>query len=173
MTLSRFAAALFVLAASTPAAADTRFLAYDASDRVTQALTRGLTLEVERGLFGAVRVQRLISTSARGEARIERGGPSEVLSALPREAGERTIYAIQTQGDGRGLARALCPSADEAWLVLGRVRAGRPLTMQAVGRWPDGQMRHCVGLSYTYRGEWALPPASGGPADTSRPGFTR
>ena len=106
-------------------------------------------------------------------AEIVRGGPNEVLSALPREAGERTIYAIQTQGDGRGLARALCPSADEAWLVLGRVRAGRPLTMQAVGRWPDGQMRHCVGLSYTYRGEWALPPASGGPADTSRPGFTR
>jgi hypothetical protein len=173
MTLSRFAAALFVFAAATPAAADTRFLAYDASDRVTQALTRGLTLEVERGLFGAVRVQRLISTSARGEARIERGGPSEVLGALPREAGERTIYAIQSQGDGRGLARALCPSADEAWLVLGRVRAGRPLTMQAVGRWPDGQMRHCVGLSYTYRGEWALPPRGTGPADATRPGFTR
>lgn len=166
-------ALLVAILGAAPAQADTRFLAYDASDRVTQALTRGLTLEVERGLFGSIRVQRLFSTTSRGSAEIVRGGPNEVLSALPREAGERTIYAIQTQGDGRGLARALCPSADEAWLVVGRVRAGRPLTMQAVGRWPDGQMRHCVGLSYTYRGEWALPPASGGPADTSRPGFTR
>lgn len=168
-----FITAVSAVAAPAPVQADTRFLAYDASDRVTQALTRGLTLEVERGLFGAIRVNRLISTSARGEARIERGGPSQVLAALPSEAGERAIYAIQAQGDGRGLARALCPSAEEAWLVLGRVRAGRPLTMQAVGRWPDGQMRHCVQLSYTYRGEWALPPAGTGPSDTALPGFTR
>lgn len=155
------------------ARADTRFLAYDASDRVTQALTRGLTLEVERGLFGAVRVQRLFSTSARGSAEILRGGPSEVLAALPGGAGERDIYAVPTEGDGRGLSRALCPSADAAWLVLGRVRAGRPLTIHAVGRWPDGRMRHCVRLSYSYRGEWAVPPASGGPAAPARPGFAR
>jgi hypothetical protein len=33
--------------------------------------------------------------------------------------------------------------------------------MHAVGRWADGQYRHCVALTYTYRGEWALPPRSG------------
>ncbi len=145
---------------ATPAAADTRYLAYDASDRVTTALTRGITLEVERGLFGAVSVRRIISTSARGSADISRGGPDQARRALPEGAAESNVYSIAQEGDGRGLARALCPGSDATFLVLGRVRAARPVTMQAVGRWPDGQFRHCVALSYDYRGEWALPPRS-------------
>ena len=51
--------------ATSPAQADTRFLSYNASDRITQALTKGVTLEVRRGLFGAVQVERLFSTTAR------------------------------------------------------------------------------------------------------------
>lgn len=159
--LRLFAALLpIALLLATPAAADTRYLAYDAWDRITTALTRGLTLEVERGLFGSVSVRRLISTSARGAADIRRGGPNEARAALPEGAEESTVYSIAAEGDGRGLARALCPGSDETFLVLGRVRAGRPVTMQAVGRWPDGQFRHCVQLSYAYRGEWALPPGA-------------
>lgn len=150
--------ALSLLAA--PAAADTRYLAYDASNRVTTALTRGITLEVERGLFGAVSVRRIISTSARGSAAIDRGGPEEARRVLPEEATESTVYSIAGEGDGRGLARALCPGSDATFLILGRVRAARPVTMHAVGRWPDGQFRHCVALTYDYRGEWALPPRS-------------
>ena len=50
---------------AAPAHADTRFLSYNASDRITQALTKGITLEVRRGLFGAVQVERLFSTTAR------------------------------------------------------------------------------------------------------------
>ena len=61
-----------------PAAAEIRYLAYDASDRVTQALTRGITLEANRGLFGAISVRRIISTSNRGSADIRRGGPDDV-----------------------------------------------------------------------------------------------
>jgi hypothetical protein len=49
-------------------------------------------------------------------------------------------------------------------MVLGRVRLARPMTLHAVGRWPDGGYRHCVQLSYNWRGEWAVPPA-GGPGD--------
>ena len=149
-------------AVAFPAAADVRFLAYDASDRVTNALTRGVTLEVERGLFGAVAVRRIISTTARGASPIERGGPADVLRALPREAEERRIYTVPADGEGRALARALCPGADQTFLVVGRVRAVRPLSMHAVGRWPDGQFRHCVLLSYSYRGEWALPSRANG-----------
>ena len=52
--------------------------------------------------------------------------------------------------------------ADEGWLAMGRVRAPRPLTMQAVGRWSDGTFRHCVTLQYDWRGEWQTAPA--GPA---------
>lgn len=150
---------LALLAVATPAAADTRYLAYDAHDRITQALTRGVTLEVNRGLFGSISVRRIISTSARGEAQIRRGGPDRVRSVLPDGAREANVYEISAEGDGPRLVNALCPTAREAWLVTGRVQLARPLTIQAVGRWPDGTFRHCVTLSYAWRGEWALPPA--------------
>jgi hypothetical protein len=151
-------------AVAGPAAAETRYLAYDASDRVTQALTRGITLEADRGLFGAISVRRIISTSNRGSADIRRGGPDAVRRALPAGAPESAVYTIAPEGGGRGLSRALCPGADEAWMVLGRVRLARPMTVHAVGRWSDGTYRHCVQLSYSWRGEWAMPPADG-PAD--------
>lgn len=156
--LDRALVVLTVLAAATPALADTRYLAFDASDRITRALTRGVTLEVERGLFGAVSVRRIISTSARGAATVTRGGPDGARRVLPEGASESVVYTIPMEGDGRGLARALCPGADETFLVLGRVRAGRPIAMHGAGRWPDGTFRHCVTLSYSYRGEWSLPP---------------
>ena len=147
-----------VASAAAPAQADTRFLSYNASDRITQALTKGVTLEVRRGLFGAVQVERLYSTSARGTAGFTRGGPDAARRALPPGAEENDIYSVDQDGDGRGLARALCPGSDEVWLIMSRVRAPRPLTMQAVGRWSDGAYRHCVTLTYEWRGEWATAP---------------
>lgn len=162
-------ATLALTAVAGPATADTRYLAYDAADRITQALTRGVTLEVERGLFGAIRVERIISTSQRGEASITRGGPEGVRAALPAGSPETSVYRLPTDGDARALGRALCPGADASWLVLARVRLGRPLTAQAVGRWADGTFRHCVTLSYSWRGEWAMPPRAG-PSDDSTPG---
>tara|TARA_R110002167_G_scaffold44087_2_gene132894 strand:- start:611 stop:1126 length:516 start_codon:yes stop_codon:yes gene_type:complete len=153
--------ALVLLTAAGPAAAgETRYLAYDAADRVTQALTRGVTLEVERSLFGSISVRRLISTSQRGSAEIRRGGPDAVRQALPEGVTAPNIYSIAPEGDGRGLSRALCPGAEETWLAVGRVRLARPLEMHAVGRWPDGTLRHCVSLSYSWRGEWSAPPAA-------------
>jgi len=161
-------ALLAASAVAGPAAAETRYLAYDASDRVTQALTRGITLEADRGLFGAISVRRIISTSNRGSADIRRGGPDAVRQALPAGSRETSVYTITPDGGGRGLSRALCPGAEEAWMVIGRVRLARPMTVHAVGRWPDGGYRHCVRLSYNWRGEWAMPPASG-PGDDVRP----
>jgi hypothetical protein len=161
------AAVLALSALATPAAAGTSYLAYNPSDRITTALTRGVTLEVHRGLFGAVAIRRIISTSSRGSADIRRGGPDQARRALPEYSGETTVYTIPAEGDGRPLARALCPGADETYLVIGLVRAVRPLKMHAVGRWPDGQFRHCVELSYDYRGEWTLPPRSGFGGDDS------
>lgn len=162
--MRRFLIPLLVFSAvAGPAAAEVRYLAFDASDRVTQALTRGVTLEANRGLFGAISVRRIISTTSRGSADIRRGGPDAVRRVLPQGSTEANIYTISPEGDGRGLSRALCPGADETWLVVGRVRMARPLTAHAVGRWTDGTYRHCVQLSYSWRGEWAaLPP--GGPA---------
>ncbi len=156
------AVVLMISGLSTPALADTRFYAFDAADRTTQSLTRGITLEVERGLFGATRVRGLFSTSARGSASFRTASPSGIAEALPSEARGGDIYAILPEGDGPALSRALCPGSTEAWFVVGRVRSGRPVTMHAVGIWPDGKYRHCVALNYRYRGEWAsLPNASG------------
>lgn len=164
---------LIALAAFTaiagPAAAEIRYLAFDASDRVTQALTRGVTLEANRGLFGAMSVRRIISTTARGSADIRRGGPDQVRRVLPEGAREAAVYTIKPEGDGRGLSRALCPGAEETWLVLGRVRLARPLNMHAVGRWSDGAYRHCVALSYNWRGEWATLPGGGASEDPAAP----
>ena len=156
-------------AVAAPAAAETRYLAYDASNRVTQPLTRGITLEANRGLFGAISVRRIISTSNRGSADIRRGGPDGVRWALPAGSRESSVYTITPEGGGRGLARALCPGADETWLVLGRVRLARPITAHAVGRWSDGTFRHCVQLSYDWRGEWAVPPAGPEPDPAAVP----
>lgn len=144
-----------VVGLASPAAADTRFLSFDARDRATQALTRGVTLEVERGWFGATSVRNLFSSTSRGSARFERGGPDQALRVLPEGAQGGSLYAITTDGDGRALARALCPGADATWIVVGRVRPGHPLSIETVGRWADGRFRHCVTLNYDYRGEWS------------------
>ncbi|MBA4808860.1 hypothetical protein [Brevundimonas sp.] len=152
--------ALLTVSAAAPAQADTRYFSYNASDRITQALTKGITLQVRRGLFNAVSIERLFSTTARGSADFTRGGPDAARRALPEGARETDLYALEQTGDGRGLARALCPGADEVWLVASRVRAPRPLTLQAVGRWSDGTYRHCVTLSYEWRGEWQTAPVS-------------
>lgn len=173
--MRRFLIAVLTLSVLTqvvwagPAAAETRYLAYNASDRVTQALTRGITLEAERGLFGAISVRRIISTSNRGQADIRRGGPDAVRRALPAGSTESAVYSITPEGGGRALGRALCPGSEEAWMVLGRVRLARPLTVHAVGRWSDGTYRHCVQLSYDWRGEWAVPRSSGVADDPNAP----
>lgn len=157
-------------AVASPAVAETRYLAFDASDRLTQALTRGITLEADRGLFGAISVRRIISTSQRGSADIRRGGPDAVRRALPEGSKESSVYSITPEGGGRALGRALCPGAEEAWMVLGRVRLARPLTVHAVGRWADGGYRHCTRLSYDWRGEWAgLPPGATSEAPDAPP----
>lgn len=152
--------AALTAASTAPARADVRYLAFNARDRITQAMTKGVTLQVRRGLFGAVSVERLFSTSSRGSADFTSGGPDGAIRALPAGAEERDLYAIDQTGDGRGLARALCPGASDVWLVMSRIRAPRPLTMQAVGRWADGTFRHCVTLSYDWRGEWQTAPVS-------------
>ena len=173
--MRRFLIAVLTLSALTqvvragPASAETRYLAYNASDRITQALTRSITLEAERGLFGAISVRRILSFSRGGSAEVRRGGPDAVRRALPAGSPETAVYAIAPEGGGRALGRALCPGSDETWMVLGRVRLARPLAVHAVGRWSDGTYRHCVKLSYDWRGEWTVPPAGGAADEANAP----
>ncbi|MFC0633890.1 hypothetical protein [Brevundimonas balnearis] len=152
-------AALF-LAAATPASAETRFFSYDPADRLTRALTGGLTFQVDLGLFGRTTLRRIYSTSRTGYADVRSGGPAEVRRTLGPEAAETSVYAIRPEGQGRPLGRALCPGSDEAWLVFAPIRAARPVTARAVGRWSDGRFRECAQLSWTFRGEWSALPAA-------------
>lgn len=165
-------AALALILAASPARAEILFYAYDPADTLTQSLTRGITLEMERGFLGGISIRRLFSTGGRGSAALERGGPSGVIDVLPEDARERTVYRIVPEGDGRALANALCPASEEAWLVSNRIRGAGALTLHAVGRWADGGFRHCAPLRYDFRGEWAgtdAPPDAGDQSSAPRP----
>lgn len=149
---------LAACAAAGPALADERFYAYDPAGPSARLLTRGVTLQVERGLFGATRVERFYSTSGEGSAGLARGGltDGELRAALPAGASESNVYRIEAEGAGAALSRVLCPGAQEVYLVFGRVRPLRDITVQAVGRGAAGVL-HCRTLEYRYRGEWTAP----------------
>lgn len=154
-----FALVALLLAAAAPARAETRFFSYDPADRLTRALTGELTFQVDMGLFGRTTLRRIYSTSRTGFADLRVGGPGEVRRALGPDAAEGTTYAIRPEGQGRPLSRALCPGAEEAWLVFAPIRAARPTSARAVGRWADGRFRECARLAWTFRGEWSALPA--------------
>lgn len=151
--------ALAACAVAGPALADEHFYAFDPASSSARLMTRGVTLQVERGWFGATRVERLYSTAGEGSAALDRGGlsDSELRSALPAGATETNVYRIEPEGAGAALGRVLCPGAQEVFLVFGRVRPLRDLTMHAIGRGAAGTALHCATLQYTYRGEWTQP----------------
>ncbi|MGB0132645.1 hypothetical protein, partial [Dokdonella sp.] len=150
---------LGLLASATPAAADEHFYAYDPVSSSARLLTRGITLQVERGLFGRTRVMRLYATAGAGSAGLERESlpDTRLRAALPAGAEESNAYRVEAEGTGGALARVMCPGAGQVWLVFGRVRPLRDITVQAVGQGQDGQLRHCQTLQYRYRGEWSRP----------------
>lgn len=155
-----------------PPGAGTRFYAYDPASPLSRHMTRGVTLEVERGLLGGARVVRFYATAATGSAALDHDAASgAVRAALPAGASESNAYLIQAEGQGGALARALCPAATRTWLVMGRVRPGEDLRMHAVGETADGGARLCASLDYTYRGEFARPtPREAGERDEPIPG---
>lgn len=151
--------ALALMAVAAPAAAEERFYAYDPASNSAQLMTRGITLQVERGLFGSTRVERLFATVGQGSAGLERGGLSDgqLRAVLPADAEETSVYTVEATGQGAALGRALCPGARAVWLVFGRVRPLRDLTVHAVGESVQGQITLCQTLHYRYRGEWERP----------------
>jgi hypothetical protein len=158
-----------LLALAGPALADQRFYAYDPVSSSARLLTRGITLEVERGLLGATRVERLYSTAGAGSAGLERGGltDAQMRQAL-QGVEESNVYRIEPDATGAALGRVLCPGASQVWLVFGRVRPLRDITVHAVGVGQDGQARRCQTLEYRYRGEWARPTDRSAPQELSR-----
>lgn len=159
--------ALSIASLAAPARAEERYYAYDPANDSARLMTRGITLQAERGLFGGTRVERLFSTVGAGSAGLERDDiPGDWRAVLPAGADETNAYRIDQEGNGRALARVLCPNADAVWLVMGRVRPVRDLTVQVVGQTLSGQLVLCRTLEYRYRGEWARP----GDMDAALPG---
>jgi len=151
-------AALPLTLLASPAQAEDRFFAYDPANVAARLMTRGITLQAERGLFGAVRAERLFSTVGAGSAGLDRDSlPGGAEAVLPDGANETNVYRIEAEGNGAALARVLCPGASTVWLVMGRIRPVRDLTIHAVGQGATGQVLLCRTLEYRYRGEWAAP----------------
>jgi len=152
--------ALSMCALAGPARAEDRYFAYDPANDAARLMTRGITLQAERGLFGAVRAERLFSTVGAGSAGLESDSlPGGTAAVLPAGADESNVYRITTDGQGPALGRVLCPGATTVWLVMGRIRPVRDLTVHAVGQGATGQVLLCRTMEYRYRGEWAAPPA--------------
>jgi len=144
-----------LIALAAPARAEDRYFAFDPANDAARLMTRGITLQVERGLFGGVRAERLYSTVGAGSASLERAElPGGTRAVLPDGADESNVYRVMPEGQGAALGRALCPGAATVWLIMGRIRAVRDLTVHAVGQGASGQVLLCRTMEYRYRGEW-------------------
>jgi hypothetical protein len=123
----------------------------------------GLSFLVEKGLLGAVRVERIIQTGERGSAEVRPAPDSELgggglKAALAGDAPAGALYEIRPEGDGRAFVQAVCPGAERAWLVIGPMQRFRDLELQAVGRAKGAAARHCVDLDFAFHAELQLPP---------------
>jgi hypothetical protein len=158
-------AATLVLAAATPAAATQHIYSYDSASPITEKMTEsGLTFIFNKTLMG-VTLRRIVETNDVGSAELKpapdsvlgRGGFEKVIGPDSRE---RDLYEITDKADGKALRNALCRGSDHVWLAFGRLKLGQDLRVRALGHDPaSGKTRLCVTLDYSFRGEWALPPA--------------
>ena len=159
------AAAVFaVVCARGPAVAGEHVYSYEAASPTARTLApTGLSFVFQKGLFGGVRVERIIQTGERGSAGLKPasegalgGGGLRAALAGARPAGD--LYEIEPQGDGRAFVQAICPGAARAWLLIGPVQRFRDLQLQAVGKPADAPARRCIDLAFAFHSEWSLPP---------------
>lgn len=135
------------------------FLPADAATRAR--IDSGLTFVLDQGMFGA-RVEEILATEAKARAGLEPVSEKplglRLDAVLPKGSFERDLYAVKDEDQGTAMIRAFCPGSTHGWLVFGPVRARRNLVVQALGNDPaTGKARHCATLSFTFRGEWAIP----------------
>ena len=165
MTRSVWVLALAAAALPGAAAAEAHLYSYEAASDAARTLApSGLSFAFDKPPFGSPRVTRVIQTGDRGEAALKpasegalgRGG---LKAALGPEKPVGRLYEITSDGDGPAFARAICPGAARAWLVIGRLERFQDLTVQAVGRDQGASgARRCVTFELGFRSEWTLPP---------------
>ena len=167
MSLKRVAlfAGLVLAVLPLKAAAGGLFIySYDPISPAARTLTAtGLSFEFERGLLGAERVRKVIQTGDRGSAELKPASESELgagglRAALGETRPAGALYEIMPRGDGQAFVHAVCPGADRAWLVIGKLDRFKDLQLQAVGRRPGESAAHaCSDMAFGFRSDWRLP----------------
>jgi hypothetical protein len=156
-----------VLAAGQARAAE-RFFAYEPADDATRAAAGGLTLEFRQHLFFTT-VINVRSTEAPATADLRPAseaslGSGGLAGLIGRGANGKALYEVETGAQGAEMIRAFCPGSKRAWLAIGRLSMSAPLSVAVIGDDPaGGRARLCRSLSFTWRGEWRLPPGPGVP----------
>lgn len=158
-------ACLALFAPPSAAGASERYIyTYDPVSPAARHLTdTGLSFLFERGLLGGVRVQRIIQTGDIGAADLKpapeealgRGGLKAALGDQ-RAAGE--LYEILPKDEGKSFVHAVCPGADRAWLLIGRIDRFRDLELQAIGRGAkDAQSHLCSTMAFSFKSDLRMP----------------
>ena len=159
-------AALILLSALplSAAAGEVHIFSYDPVSPAAKALTAtGLSFEFERGFLGSVRIQKVIQTGDRGSAELKPAPESELgqgglRTALGETRPAGPLYEILGKDEGKAFVHAVCPGADRAWLLIGRLDRFKDLQLQAVGRRTGDKAAHaCPSLAFSFRSDWRLP----------------
>lgn len=155
------------VASATPALADTRYYAYEASGPVSRHRTGDVTLEVRTPMliFGSIRVRSLwrrrgSDLPLRGPADVF---PREAVAALIGGSADGVLVYPVEEETGRGFSQGACDGAARSWIAAGEPRAYQPLRLWVLRQGEGGRPELCETLDYTWRAEWVVP------ADGTRP----
>jgi hypothetical protein len=154
--------ALALIAAPAAALAAERIYSYDpANPRTRGYVDNGLTFIFDKNFLG-FRVKEVLSTQAAASAKVEEVAERELGvrldQILPKDAYERALYRIESDGQGPAMVHAFCPGSTKGWLVFGPLRPRQDVTVHALGDDPvTGKAKLCASLNFSFRGEWALP----------------
>ncbi|HEY5411899.1 MAG TPA: hypothetical protein VIJ94_14350 [Caulobacteraceae bacterium] len=167
MSTPRAAAAACFMSLALPltaSAAAIHIYSYDPVSPAARALTStGLSFEFVRGLLGGVRVERIVQTGDRGSAGLKPASEADLGGGGLRAALAKTepvgpLYEILPNDAGESFVHAVCPGADRAWLLIGRLERFKTLELQAVGRRTGEAGAHaCASLEFSFHSEWRTP----------------
>ncbi len=148
----------------TAQAADLYIYTYDPASPAARTLTdTGLSFQFARGLLGGERVLRIIQTGEIGSADLKPAseaalGPGGLRAALGDERAAGPLYEILPKDEGKSFVHAVCPGAQQAWLVIGRLDRFKDLRLQSVGRGAKDAGAHvCASMIFSFRSDLRLP----------------
>lgn len=158
--------AIAVLLVPFAARAADRLYSYEPASQAARTLARtGLSFEFTRTLLGGARIRRVIQTGDEGAAAVRPASEGELgagglKAALGGTTASGDLYAIRPDlEDGQAFIGAVCPGAERAWLLIGKLERFGPLSVETIGRDKGApRARLCASLAFSFRNDWTLPP---------------